>query len=140
MSGTLMRESEGNDLPQMEITLDDIPIAPPAGIYQLLTSIFLDLGEIPDEYLVAAGPGEYDPSMFEEKVQDSDAVWQGTYHEEGATFYPEWDFGRQLYRKNWCVKREKDVPHMYGAANYVVVDEVVKLPFKGANIYRRLTI
>jgi nitric oxide reductase NorD protein len=37
-------------------------------------------------------------------------VWQGTYHEVGATFYPEWDFGRQLYRKNWCVMREKDVP------------------------------
>ena len=103
-------DSEGNELPQMEITLDDIPIAPPVGINQLLTSIFLDLGEIPDEYLVAAGPGEYDPSLYEEKAQDSDAVWQGTYHEEGATFYPEWDFGRQLYRKNWCVMREKDVP------------------------------
>lgn len=103
-------DNESNELPQMDITLDDIPIAPPAGINQLLTSIFLDLGEIPDEYLVAAGPGEYDPSLYEEKVQDSDAVWQGTYHEEGATFYPEWDFGRQLYRKNWCVMREKDVP------------------------------
>lgn len=102
-------DEEDNDLPQMEITLDDIPIAPPAGVNQLLTSIFLDLGEIPDEYLVAAGPGEYDPSLFEEKVQDADAVWQGTYHEEGATFYPEWDFGRQLYRKNWCVMREKEV-------------------------------
>lgn len=106
-------DSEGNELPQMDITLDDIPIAPPAGINQLLTSIFLDLGEIPDEYLVAAGPGEYDPSLYEEKVQDSDAVWQGTYHEEGATFYPEWDFGRQLYRKNWCVMREKDVPPVH---------------------------
>lgn len=103
-------DSEGNELPQMDITLDDIPIAPPAGINQLLTSIFLDLGEIPDEYLVAAGPGEYDPSLYEEKIHDSDAVWQGTYHEEGATFYDEWDFGRQLYRKNWCVMREKDVP------------------------------
>jgi len=103
-------ETEGNELPQMEITLDDIPIAPPVGVNQLLTSIFLDLGEIPDEYLVAAGPGEYDPSLYEEKITDSDEVWQGTYHEEGATFYPEWDFGRQLYRKNWCVMREKDVP------------------------------
>jgi len=102
-------DSEGNELPQMEITLDDAPIAPPAGINQLLTSIFLDLGEIPDDYLVAAGPGEYDPSLYEDRSQDSDDVWQGTYHEEGATLYPEWDFGRQLYRKNWCVMREKDV-------------------------------
>jgi nitric oxide reductase NorD protein len=110
-------DSEGNELPKMEITLDDIPIAPPVGINQLLTSIFLDLGEIPDEYLVAAGPGEYDPSLFDEKILDADAVWQGTYHEEGATFYPEWDFGRQLYRKNWCVMREKDVPPV--ADNFV---------------------
>ena len=36
--------SESNELPQMEITLDDIPIAPPPGIKQLLTSIYLDLG------------------------------------------------------------------------------------------------
>lgn len=110
-------DSEGNELPQMEITLDDIPIAPPVGINQLLTSIYLDLGEIPDEYLVAAGPGEYDPALFDEKTQDTDSVWQGTYHEEGATFYPEWDFGRQLYRKNWCVMREKDVPPV--ADNFV---------------------
>jgi len=102
--------SDGNDLQPMEIILDDIPIVAPAGMNQLLTSIVLDLGEIPPEYLVAAGPGEYDPSLLEDKTQDSDAVWQGTYHEVGATFYPEWDFGRQLYRKNWCVMREKDVP------------------------------
>jgi len=103
-------DSKTNELSQSEITLDDIPIVPPEGMNQLITSILLDLGEIPDEYLVAAGPGEYDPSLYEEKAQDSDAVWQGTYHEEGAIFYPEWDFGRQLYRKNWCVLREKDVP------------------------------
>lgn len=31
------------------------------------------------------------------------------------------------------------LPHMYGAANYVVIDEVRKLPLKVADIYRRLT-
>ncbi|HUX63576.1 nitric oxide reductase activation protein [Sulfuricella sp.] len=98
-----------NDLPRLEITLEDAPIAPPEGVNQLLTSIYLDLGEIPPEYLVPAGPGEYDPSLLEEKTQDPDTVWQGTYHEEGASLYPEWDFGRQHYRKNWCVLREKAV-------------------------------
>jgi nitric oxide reductase NorD protein len=98
-----------NDLPRLEITLDDAPIAPPEGVKQLLTSIYLDLGEIPPEYLVPAGPGEYDPSLLEEKTQDPDTVWQGTYHEEGASLYPEWDFGRQHYRKNWCVLREREV-------------------------------
>ncbi|MBZ0095781.1 MAG: nitric oxide reductase activation protein [Sulfuricella sp.] len=99
-----------NDLPRLEITLEDAPIAPPEGVNQLLTSIYLDLGEIPPEYLVPAGPGEYDPSLLEEKTQDPDTVWQGTYHEEGASLYPEWDFGRQHYRKNWCVLREREVP------------------------------
>jgi len=96
-------------LTALELTLDGAPIAPPEDVRQLITSIQLDLGEIPPEYLVAAGPGEYDPSLYEEKPADPDDVWQGTYHEEGATLYPEWDYGRQHYRKNWCVMREKEV-------------------------------
>jgi nitric oxide reductase NorD protein len=31
------------------------------------------------------------------------------------------------------------LPHMYGTANYAVIDEVQKLPYKVADIYRRLT-
>jgi nitric oxide reductase NorD protein len=31
------------------------------------------------------------------------------------------------------------LPHMYGPANYAVIDEVQKLPYKVADIYRRLT-
>ena len=31
------------------------------------------------------------------------------------------------------------LPHMYGSANYAVIDEVHKLPRKVADIYRRLT-
>jgi nitric oxide reductase NorD protein len=31
------------------------------------------------------------------------------------------------------------LPHMYGAANYAVIDEVRKLPLKVSDIYRRLT-
>jgi len=69
--------NDHNDLPRLEITLDDAPIAPPEGVNQLLTSIFLDLGEIPPEYLVPAGPGEYDASLLEEKSQDPDTVLQG---------------------------------------------------------------
>lgn len=97
----------------LELTLDGAPIAPPEDVRQLITSIQLDFGEIPPEYLVAAGPGEYDPRLYEEKPADPDDVWQGTYHEEGASFYPEWDYGRRHYRKNWCVMREKDVTPVY---------------------------
>jgi hypothetical protein len=31
------------------------------------------------------------------------------------------------------------LPHMYGAVNYAVIDEVRKLPLKVSDIYRRLT-
>jgi nitric oxide reductase NorD protein len=31
------------------------------------------------------------------------------------------------------------LPHMYGAANYIVLDEVSKLPLKVSDIYRRIT-
>jgi nitric oxide reductase NorD protein len=92
-----------------ELTLNEIPVAPPETLRQLGTSIVLDLGEIPDEYLVPAGPGEYDPARQGEQPPDPDAMWQGTYHEIGAVYYNEWDYGRQHYRKNWCVMREKDV-------------------------------
>jgi nitric oxide reductase NorD protein len=78
-------------------------------VKQLLISVHLDFGEIPPEYLVPAGDGEYDPALYLEQPIDPDSVWQGTYHEEGAQFYPEWDHGRQHYRKNWCVMREKEV-------------------------------
>jgi len=96
-----------------ELTLNDVPLSPPETLTRLITSIVLDLGEIPDEYLVPAGPGEYDPALFTEQTPDPDAMWQGTYHEIGATYYNEWDHGRQHYRKNWCVMREKDVAPVY---------------------------
>ena len=31
------------------------------------------------------------------------------------------------------------LPHMYGAVNYVVIDEVTKLPLKVSDIHRKLT-
>lgn len=96
-----------------EITLDGAPLAPPDDMRQLLTSVYLDFGDIPPEYLVPAGEGEYDPNLVFDQPEDPDAVWHGTYHEKGAELYPEWDHGRQHYRKNWCVMREKAVTPVY---------------------------
>ena len=98
-----------NGLLDFDITLDDAPIATPDGVKQLLTSVYLDFGEIPPDYLTPAGDGEYDANRVFDQPEDPDAVWHGTYHEKGAELYPEWDHGRQHYRKNWCVMREKTV-------------------------------
>ena len=104
---------EENGQLDFEITLDGAPLAPPDDVRQLLTSVYLDFGEIPPEYLTPAGEGDYDASQVFDQPEDPDAVWQGTYHEKGAELYPEWDHGRQHYRKNWCVMREKPVTPVY---------------------------
>lgn len=123
-------EAEVNDdegRMDMELTLDGMPIAPPEDVKQLMASVFLDFGEIPPEYLVAAGDGEYDASLLHDAQADPDKVWQGTYHEEGALFYPEWDMGRQHYRKNWCVMREKDVPPIYDTFHHDTLEKYAGL-------------
>ncbi len=97
----------------LEIRLDDQAIAPPDEIKALSSSIILDFGEIPDEHLVPAGAGEYDPALFEDSEKDPDDVWKGPYHEEGASLYNEWDYRRQHYRKNWCAVREKSIDPVY---------------------------
>ena len=91
----------------LRLSLDGEPVELPGHVKDLLQSIAQDLGEIPDDYLVPAGDGAYRDS----KTADSRAadVWQGTYHEEGATLYHEWDYKRRHYRKHWCVLRELDV-------------------------------
>ncbi len=87
------------------LLLDGQPLALPPDVRTLAESIVQDLGEIPDEYLVPAGDGGYAPNQ-EKRPED---VWKGTYHEEGAYLYNEWDHRRKHYRKDWCVLRELDV-------------------------------
>jgi nitric oxide reductase NorD protein len=88
------------------LNLDGKPITPPDNVRALMDSIIQDLDQIPDDYLTAAGDGGYRRENEEKKPED---VWKGTYHEEGAFLYHEWDFRRQHYRKQWCVLREIDV-------------------------------
>lgn len=104
------REDQTGAAGELELFLGDAPVAPPEDVRQLLASVRFDFGDIPPEYLLAAGPGEYDAERQREISRDPDQVWQGSYHEEGAILYPEWDVGRGHYRKNWCVMREKEVP------------------------------
>ncbi|MBI4206374.1 MAG: nitric oxide reductase activation protein [Betaproteobacteria bacterium] len=101
------QERNADGTPQYVLKLDDAPVHPPENVTQLIDSILQDLGEIPDDYLVAAGDGAYRQAARAEP-QPAD-VWKGIYHEEGAYFYHEWDHRRRHYRKNWCVLRELDV-------------------------------
>lgn len=102
-----------------ELWLDGRPLAPPEDARALLQSVLLDLGELPEDYLHPAGEGEYDISSYRRAAARVEDVWSGAYHEQGAFLYHEWDFRRQLYRKNWCVVREHEVEpgdgHFYAA-------------------------
>ncbi len=90
-----------------EIELDGRPLPVPDNVRGTMASIMQDLGEIPEDYLQAAGDGAYFAGDTGERSAED--VWKGTYHEEGAFIYNEWDYERQNYRKNWAVLRELDV-------------------------------
>jgi len=96
-----------------ELILEGQVIVPAEDVQSLMSSIFQDVGEIPEEYLVAAGPGKYLAEADSSVSKKSDDVWSGIYHEEGAFFYDEWDYVRQHYKKNWCVVRELKVTPVY---------------------------
>jgi nitric oxide reductase NorD protein len=97
----------------IDLLLDDMPAPLPDQMSELLSSIIVDFGDIPDDYLEAAGPGEYDDKYLQDDDVSPDDVWSGTYHEVGAFLYPEWDFQRKHYRKNWCAVRERTVEPVY---------------------------
>jgi nitric oxide reductase NorD protein len=90
-----------------EIELDGRPIPAPDNVKGTMASILQDLGDIPEDYLQAAGDGAY--FAGDTGARSAEDVWKGTYHEEGAFIYNEWDYERQNYRKNWAVLRELDV-------------------------------
>jgi len=90
------------------LEIDGDSIEPPDGVESLISSIIQDLGEIPDDYLVAAGDGHYKITADKEKIDDAN-VWAGTYHEKGAFLHREWDYRRQRYKKNWCALREVEL-------------------------------
>ncbi len=104
LQATWPPSQDGLHDPQIEWTLDGRPVTPPEEIRALSRSILQDFGEIPDEYLVAAGDGAY--QLVPGSDQPAPSVWERAYHEEGAWLYNEWDFRRQHYRKDWCVLRE----------------------------------
>ncbi|MEJ2590291.1 MAG: nitric oxide reductase activation protein [Candidatus Thiodiazotropha sp.] len=105
----------------VELLVNGKSVPLPDSVKNTLVSIVQDLGDVPPDYLVPAGPGEYDLKAYEDRIMDPEDVWSGTYHEDGAYLYNEWDYRRKHYRKNWCVMREMTVKPVYdGFADRVV--------------------
>jgi nitric oxide reductase NorD protein len=95
-----------DDWPQgcrVELRLHGEPVTLSHDVQQLLASIAQDFGNIPAEYLEAAGAGRYREGP--ERDRESGAV----VGDDQAHLYDEWDHGRQQYRKEWCLLKERDV-------------------------------
>jgi len=118
------------------LELDGEPIEPPDGVESLMSSIIQDMGEIPDDYLVAAGDGNY-KIIAEDEKKDAQDMWSGTYHEEGAFLHKEWDFRRQRYKKNWCALREV---HLTAGSTRFVDDTIKKYSGLIKNLRRTFEI
>jgi nitric oxide reductase NorD protein len=119
-----LRKVPAGEMPDgftFEIELDGRPLPPPDNVKGVMASILQDLGDIPEDYLYAAGDGAYFAGDAGERSAED--VWKGTYHEEGAFLYNEWDYERQHYRKNWAVLRELEVTPRHDG---FVADTLVK--------------
>ncbi|MCP4388442.1 MAG: hypothetical protein GY802_09110, partial [Gammaproteobacteria bacterium] len=100
--------TEQNSQPEFE--LEGMPMPQDNDVKSLVTSIMQDLGEMPPDYLQAAGSGEYHDSLSARAREDHpDDVCKGAYHEKGAFLYDEWDCTRKAHRKRWCAVREREI-------------------------------
>ena len=93
------------DTLEFELQIDGEAVAPPQEVAKLMRSIIQDFGEIPEEYLLASGPGAYAPEALPEGAAAGDL---GETAAAGGKFYDEWDFRRRDYRKDWCVLFESE--------------------------------
>ncbi|TSA14627.1 MAG: hypothetical protein D4R74_07925 [Betaproteobacteria bacterium] len=102
------------DTLEFELQIDGEAVAPPEEVAKLMRSIIQDFGEIPEEYLLAAGPGAYSSDAAAESEGAGELAQTQA---AGGKLYDEWDFRRRDYRKDWCVLFESDV--LAGDPGYV---------------------
>ena len=107
-TGFSIKEIEDDTMPdgfKIELNFDDKTVDPPQDIQQLLESILQDIGEIPDDYLIAT-----QPDKSKDETEDSDYKDNTTDElDEDEFVYDEWDHSRQKYRKDWCRLKELDI-------------------------------
>ncbi len=97
-----------------EFSLDGEALALPPEAQAAAQSLLQDLGEVPPECLVPAGPGAWQPTEREGGEGSEDAL---TSHREPHRRYDEWDYRRRAYRRGWCHLFEVDLAP--GDADYV---------------------
>ena len=105
----LDQDSDDKDELDVEIVSGDETVALTDSTQAVLRSIMLDIGYLPDDYLQPAegGEGNADAPGHAQKRDEND--WHQNADSRDVTFYPEWDYRRQDYRKNWCAVREQSV-------------------------------
>ena len=84
---------------KVEFSLDGEVAALPPEAQAAAQSLLQDLGELPPECLVPAGPGAWNPTHRERSDGGVDAL---TSHREPHRRYDEWDYHRRAYRRGWC--------------------------------------
>ena len=104
-----LHDSQNQDSDEaVMLDLDGEAIKSTPEVAELLASILQDFDHIPPEYLAAAGASRADASQFV-SPPDSNSTpnrSSGTTDASTVMHYPEWDFRRRHYRKNWCTLRE----------------------------------
>ncbi len=93
----------------LTIMIDGKPVAMSEDMVQTAQSIVQDFGEIPEDYLVPAGDGQYraDSDPKENDLSPSNS------QDSELFYYDEWDYRRCHYRKNWCTLKEIDMHPSY---------------------------
>jgi len=87
----------------VEMSFEGEALALPPEARMAAQSLVQDLGEVPPECLVPAGPGPWQPTERESGGEDY------VSHREPDHRYDEWDYRRRAYRKGWCHLYESDV-------------------------------
>ncbi|MCX7173516.1 MAG: VWA domain-containing protein [Proteobacteria bacterium] len=95
----------------VDFNLSDEALALPPEARAAAQSLLQDLGEVPPECLVPAGPGAWQPT---ERTDGGEGLAD---QREPDRRYDEWDYRRKAYRKDWCHLFESDVAP--GDADYV---------------------
>jgi nitric oxide reductase NorD protein len=90
---------------KLEFSLDGEAVALPPDAQAAAQSLLQDLGRLPPECLVPAGPGAWQPTQREGGGEDA-----LTSHREPHARYDEWDWRRRAYRRGWCHLFEVDLP------------------------------